>query len=87
MEIAKEDGSGLFEEPSVGILGGGTGMYVLILDRRDCFWTECSGNGPFGVWMLTARPLKQGILHLRGDRAGQYGIFDKFKQFEASGVQ
>ena len=23
---------------------------------------ECSGNGPSGVWMLTARPLKQGIL-------------------------
>ena len=37
MEIANEDGSGLLDEPSVGILGGGTGIYVLILDRRDCF--------------------------------------------------
>lgn len=25
--------------------GAGTGMYVLILECRDCFWMPCSGMG------------------------------------------
>lgn len=66
MDIAKDDGSGLVEELSVGTLGGGTGMYVLMRDSRDCFWTEYSGRGPLGVCMLTARPLKQGMMFLHG---------------------
>lgn len=62
IEIANVDCSGLPVIESAGIRAGGTGMYVLIRDRREVFCTECSGNGPFGVCMLTARPLKQGIL-------------------------
>ena len=62
IEIAKVDCSGIFVVESNGILGGGTGMYVEIRDSRDVFCTECSGSGPFGVCMLTARPLKHGMM-------------------------
>lgn len=62
MEIAKVDCSGLPVTDPVGTLAGGTGMYVDILEARDCFWMEYSDMGPSGVCMLTARPLKQGIL-------------------------
>lgn len=62
MEIAKVDCSGFPEVESAGMRAGGTGMYVLIRDRREVFWTECSGRGPLGVCMLTARPLKQGMV-------------------------
>jgi hypothetical protein len=37
-------------------------MKALILDKREAFCTEYSGSGPFGVCMLTARPLKQGMI-------------------------
>jgi len=47
--MAKVDGSGLLVVESVGMRGAGTGMYVLIRDSRDVFWTEYSGKGPFGV--------------------------------------
>lgn len=60
--MAKVDCSGLLSLELVGIRGGGTGMYVEILEARDCFWTECSGRGPSGVWIDTAKPLKHGIL-------------------------
>lgn len=62
MEMAKVDCSGLVSFESVGIRGGGTGMYVEIRDARDCFCTECSGRGPSGVCIETAKPLKQGML-------------------------
>lgn len=58
--MAKVDCSGLDEEPE-RTFGGGTGMYEVILDIRDCFWMENSAIGPSGVWTLTARPLKQGM--------------------------
>jgi hypothetical protein len=67
IEIAKVDCSGLSEEESVGIRAGGTGMYDDIRDRREDRWTAYSGRGPLGVWMLTARPLKQGMLNERMD--------------------
>ena len=60
MDIAKVEGSALSEV--VEILGGGTGMYEVMRDTRACFWIEYSGSGPSGVCMLTARPLKHGIL-------------------------
>ena len=53
------DCSGLVEP--AGILAGGTGIYDVILWNLDCFWIEYSGRGPFGVWMDTARPRKQGM--------------------------
>lgn len=59
--MAKVDCSGLSDDEPAGTLGGGTGIYDVIRERRDCRWTEYSGRGPSGVWMLTARPLKQGI--------------------------
>lgn len=62
IEIAKVEGSGLFEVESGGMRGGGTGIKVDIRDNRDVFCTEYSGSGPSGVWILTARPLKQGML-------------------------
>ena len=46
----------------VETLGGGTGMYDVILENRPCLMIECSGRGPSGVCMLTAKPLKQGML-------------------------
>lgn len=72
MEIAKVDGSGLFDEESDGMRGGGTGMKVEIRDNRDVFCTEYSGKGPSGVWMLTARPLKHGMLP--GAARGSLGV-------------
>ena len=63
--MAKVDCSGLDEGPE-RILGGGTGMYEVILDARVCFWIENSAMGPSGVWTLTAKPLKQGILREAG---------------------
>ena len=62
MDMAKVDCSGLSEMSSVGIRAGGTGMYEEIRERREERWTAYSGRGPFGVWMLTAKPLKQGIV-------------------------
>jgi hypothetical protein len=62
MEIAKVDCSGLPVTESAGTFAGGTGMKALILDKREAFCTEYSGSGPFGVCMLTARPLKQGMI-------------------------
>ena len=66
-------------------LGAGTGMYVLILECRDCFWIPCSGIGAEFEWMLTAIPLKHGmvtagkglresgtLLQLGGGGPGQY---------------
>ena len=68
MEMAKVEGSAL---PDTGeTLGGGTGMYEEILDCRDCLWMECSGEGPSGVWMDTARPLKQGMVETIGRWVG-----------------
>ena len=61
IEMANVDCSGLSLVESVGNFGGGTGMYEEIRDNRIDRWTEYSGKGPEGVWMLTARPLKQGI--------------------------
>ena len=34
----------------------------MIRENLDCFCIEYSGKGPSGVWMLTAKPLKQGIV-------------------------
>lgn len=62
MEMAKVDCSALVASPFAGILGGGTGMYVEIREARDTFWTACSGKGPSGVCIETARPLKQGMM-------------------------
>lgn len=59
--MAKVDCSGLPVSDPAGTFAGGTGMYVDILDALDCFWMACSAMGPSVVWMLTARPLKQGI--------------------------
>lgn len=60
--MAKVDCSGLSEVSSVGIRAGGTGMYEEIRERREERWTAYSERGPLGVWMLTAKPLKQGIV-------------------------
>lgn len=60
MEMANVDGSGACEFAES--FGGGTGMYDVMRFRRFCRWTECSANGPSGVWMETARPLKHGIV-------------------------
>lgn len=50
MDMANVDCSGLASEDVVcGILGGGTGMYDDMREKRDCFWMECSGRGPSGV--------------------------------------
>jgi hypothetical protein len=62
IEIAKVDCSGRPVVESDGTFAGGTGMYVVMRDARVCFWMENSEIGPSGVWILTARPLKQGIL-------------------------
>jgi hypothetical protein len=61
MDIANVDCSALLVVEPSGILAGGTGMYELIRASLDCRCTEYSGNGPSGVCMLTARPLKQGM--------------------------
>ena len=37
-------------------------MYVLMRESRDCFCMPCSGSGAELAWMLTAMPLKQGIV-------------------------
>ena len=58
--MAKVEGPALFEV--VEMRGGGTGIYELIREARVCFWIEYSGSGPSGVCMLTAKPLKHGIL-------------------------
>ena len=58
MEMANRAGSGLFSP----IRAGGTGMYVLTLEWRDCFWSPCSGIGAWLEWMLTAMPLKHGMV-------------------------
>jgi hypothetical protein len=57
--MAKVDCSGLVAPG--GILAGGTGIYEVILWNLDWRWIECSGSGPEGVWMLTARPKKHGM--------------------------
>ena len=62
MEIAKVDCSSLFVRDDVGTFAGGTGMYDVIREARPCFWMEYSGSGPSEVWMLTAKPLKHGML-------------------------
>jgi hypothetical protein len=62
IEIANVDCSGRPVVESEGTFAGGTGIYEVIRDARLCFWMEYSEIGPSGVWMLTARPLKQGIL-------------------------
>lgn len=62
MEIAKVDCSGMPVCESGGTFAGGTGMYEDMRDARDCFCIENSDMGPSGVCMLTARPLKHGIL-------------------------
>ena len=49
MEIAKVDCSGFLFVGSVGIRGGGTGIYDDIRDSREERWTEYSGSGPVGV--------------------------------------
>lgn len=49
IEIAKVEGSGLLVVDFGGILAGGTGMYVEILDNLEVFWTEYSVRGPSGV--------------------------------------
>jgi hypothetical protein len=40
---------------------------VLIRERRDCFCMPCSGSGAEFAWMLTAMPLKQGIVAVRAE--------------------
>lgn len=72
--MAKVDCSGILVEEPSGTLAGGTGMYVDIRDNLEAFWTEYSGSGPFGVWMLTARPLKQGMMPLIASK-----LFDIFE--------
>jgi hypothetical protein len=52
IEMAKVDCSGLVAPG--GTFAGGTGMYDVMRWNLDCFWIECSGRGPFGVWMETA---------------------------------
>jgi hypothetical protein len=52
MEMAKVDCSG-FVAPG-GTFAGGTGMYDVMRWNLDCFWIECSGRGPLGVWIETA---------------------------------
>jgi hypothetical protein len=59
MEMANLAGSGLLLELRVGC---GTGMYVLMRDSLDCFCMPYSGSGAEFAWMLTAIPLKQGIV-------------------------
>lgn len=61
IEMAKVDCSA-FSEPDSGTLGGGTGMKQAIREARDWRWIEYSEIGPSGVWMLTASPLKQGMM-------------------------
>lgn len=39
-------------------------MYVLMRPKRDRLWTPCSARGPSGVCMLTAMPLKHGMLNV-----------------------
>ena len=62
--MAKVDCSGLAVSELVLIFGEGTGMYDVILPALVCLWIEYSDSGPSGVWMLTAKPLKHGILDL-----------------------
>ena len=62
MEMAKVDCSGLFANEATGTLAGGTGMYEVIREARPCFWMEYSESGPSGVCMLTASPLKHGMV-------------------------
>jgi hypothetical protein len=52
IEMAKVDCSGLVAPG--GTFAGGTGMYDVMRWNLDCFWIECSANGPLGVWMETA---------------------------------
>jgi hypothetical protein len=52
IEMAKVDCSGLVAPG--GTFAGGTGMYDVMRWNFDCFWIECSGSGPLGVWMETA---------------------------------
>ena len=60
--MANLDCSGMPEVEDCGIFAGGTGIYELMRLNRDCFWVECSGSGSPSAWMLTARPLKQGMV-------------------------
>lgn len=60
--MANVDCSGWLEFESVGMRAGGTGIYADIRESRFDRWTACSERGPFGVCMLTARPLKQGMV-------------------------
>lgn len=59
IEMANLAGSGLLPGLRVGC---GTGMYVLMRDSLDCFCMPYSGSGAELAWMLTAIPLKQGIV-------------------------
>lgn len=68
MEIANLAASGF---ASLFSFGWGTGIYVLILEKRDCFCIPYSGNGDPFAWMLTAMPLKHGIM---GKRLGAYMV-------------
>ena len=61
MEIANVDCSCTLIEEFWDVLGSGTGIYALIREALDCFCIEYSGNA-CGACMLTAKPLKQGML-------------------------
>jgi hypothetical protein len=59
IDIAKVDCSGLVAPG--GTFAGGTGMYDVMRWNLDCFWIECSGSGPFGVWIETACKLGEPV--------------------------
>jgi hypothetical protein len=39
----------------------------------DCFCIEYSGKGPSGVWILTAKPWKHGIVAVK-PRGREWGV-------------
>lgn len=60
-------------------------MKVEILESLDVFCTEYSVRGPSGVWMLTARPLKQGMLRSAA-HSRERSIQTKFVEGDRCGV-
>lgn len=62
-------------------------MYELIRETRDCLCIEYSGSGPSGVWMLTAKPLKQGMAEDWFRKAGDAKILLRSGHLEACGAR
>lgn len=77
IEMANLEGSGLWD--SGFSWGWGTGMYELILDRRDCVCMPYSGTGAPLAWMLTAMPLKQGMV---AEDKGEYNGRERPRSLE-----